>query len=123
MKLPPTFSTGDPSYFVVASMSRKTSPTVLTVSKCPRVSALSAFVSSKHSIRSQGLRSGTLGVQIRGAGEFAGAVPIRRFEHDAEYETTLGFYQILNQGIGNLTNEPLKPNAPTLSRTDMITIQ
>ena len=37
--------------------------------------------------------------------------------------TTLGFYQILNQGMGNLTNEPLKPNAPTLSRTDMIAIQ
>ena len=41
----------------------------------------------------------------------------------SEYETTLGFYQILNQGMGNLTNEPLKRNAPTLSRTDMITFQ
>jgi len=38
-------------------------------------------------------------------------------------ETTLGFYQILNQGNSNLTNEPLKPNAPTLSRTDLITFQ
>ena len=38
-----------------------------------------------------------------------------------DYEQTIGFYQILNQGNGNLTNQPLKPKAPTLSRTDMIT--
>src|SRR6202171_3975087 len=36
-------------------------------------------------------------------------------------ETVIGFYQILNQGNANLTNEPLKPKSPTLSRTDMIT--
>src|SRR5215470_3219093 len=41
----------------------------------------------------------------------------------SHYETTIGFYQILNQGNGNLRNEPLKPKAPTLSRTDMITFQ
>lgn len=41
MKLPPTFSTGDPSYFVVASTSGSASPTVLTVSK---VSAGVCFV-------------------------------------------------------------------------------
>jgi hypothetical protein len=40
-----------------------------------------------------------------------------------DYETSIGFYQILNQGNGNLTNAPLKPKAPTLSRTDMITLQ
>jgi hypothetical protein len=40
-----------------------------------------------------------------------------------DYETTIGFYQILNQGNGNLSNQPLKPRAPTLSRTDMITFQ
>jgi hypothetical protein len=33
MKQPPTFSTGDPSYLVVASTSGSASPTVLTVSK------------------------------------------------------------------------------------------
>lgn len=32
MKQPPTFSTGDPSYFVVASTSGSASPTVLTIS-------------------------------------------------------------------------------------------
>src|SRR5436305_585872 len=41
----------------------------------------------------------------------------------ADYEQVIGFYQILNQGNGNLTNQPLKPKAPTLSRTDMITFQ
>ena len=33
MKQPRTFSTGDPSYFVVASTSGSASPTVLTVAK------------------------------------------------------------------------------------------
>ena len=32
MKAPPTFSTGDPSYLVVASTSGSASPTILTVS-------------------------------------------------------------------------------------------
>jgi len=40
-----------------------------------------------------------------------------------DYEQVIGFYNILNQLNGNLTNQPLKPNAPTLSRTDMITFQ
>jgi hypothetical protein len=30
---------------------------------------------------------------------------------------------ILNQRNGNMTNQTLKPDAPTLSRTDMITFQ
>jgi len=34
-----------------------------------------------------------------------------------------GLFQILNQNASNLTNEPLKPKASTLSRTDMITFQ
>jgi nicotinamidase-related amidase len=41
----------------------------------------------------------------------------------SDYETTIGFYQILNQGNSNLTNMPLKPHSPTLSRTDMIVFQ
>ena len=32
MKQPPSFSTGDPSYFVVASTSGSPSPTVVTIS-------------------------------------------------------------------------------------------
>ena len=50
-------------------------------------------------------------------------IPVDTTTAGTDYETTLGFYQILNQGNGNLTNEPLKLNAPTLSRTDMITFR
>jgi nicotinamidase-related amidase len=50
-------------------------------------------------------------------------IPVDTTTAGSDYETTLGFYQILNQGNSNLTNEPLKPNAPTLSRTDLITFQ
>jgi hypothetical protein len=39
------------------------------------------------------------------------------------HEQAIGFYQILNQGNGNLTNQPLKPKAQTLTRTDLITFQ
>ncbi len=34
-----------------------------------------------------------------------------------------GFYNVLNSGNANLANEPLKANAVTLTRTDMITFQ
>jgi isochorismate hydrolase len=50
-------------------------------------------------------------------------VPMDATAAATDYETTIGFYQILNQGNSNLTNTPLKPHAPTLTRTDMITFQ
>jgi nicotinamidase-related amidase len=50
-------------------------------------------------------------------------VPMDATAASTDYETTIGFYQILNQGNSNLTNTPLKPHAPTLSRTDMISFQ
>ena len=37
-----------------------------------------------------------------------------------DYETTIGFFQILHQSDANATNEPLKQKASTLSRTDSI---
>ena len=55
--------------------------------------------------------------------DYTVVIPVDTTAAATDYETTLGFYQILNQGMGNLTNEPLKPIAPTLSRTDMITFQ
>ena len=36
-------------------------------------------------------------------------IPVDTTTASTDYETTLGFYQILNQGNSNLTNEPLKP--------------
>jgi nicotinamidase-related amidase len=50
-------------------------------------------------------------------------VPMDATAAATDYETTIGFYQILNQGNSNLPNTPLKAHAPTLSRTDLITFQ
>src|SRR6266436_8786167 len=55
--------------------------------------------------------------------DYTVVVPIDTTAASTDYEQVIGFYQILNQGNGNLTNQPLKPKAPTLSRTDMITLQ
>ena len=62
----------------------------------------------------------SVGATIRG---YTVVVPMDATAAATDYETTIGFYQILNQGNSNLANEPLKAHAPTLSRTDMITFQ
>jgi nicotinamidase-related amidase len=55
--------------------------------------------------------------------DYTVVIPVDTTAAATDYETVIGFYQILNQGMGNLPNEPLKPNAPTLSRTDLIAFQ
>ena len=50
----------------------------------------------------------------------------RRGAHGAslaatDYEIAIGQFQILNQNSVNAENEPLKPKASTLSRSDLIT--
>ena len=55
--------------------------------------------------------------------DYTVVVPMDTTAAATDYEQVIGFYQILNQGNGNLANQPLKPKAPTLSRTDMITFQ
>ena len=62
----------------------------------------------------------SVGATVRG---YTVVVPVDTTAAATDYEQVIGFYQILNQLNGNLTNEPLKPKAPTLSRTDMITFQ
>jgi len=62
----------------------------------------------------------SVGATVRG---YTVVVPVDTTAAATDYEQIIGFYQILNQFNGNLTNQPLKPNAPTLSRTDMITFQ
>jgi ABC-type Fe3+-hydroxamate transport system substrate-binding protein len=62
----------------------------------------------------------SVGATARG---YTVVVPVDTTAAATDYEQIIGFYQILNQLSGNLTNEPLKPKAPTLSRTDMITFQ
>ena len=47
-------------------------------------------------------------------------VPVDLTGAATDYATAIGFYQILNQDDRNTTNEPLKPKATTLSRTDLI---
>jgi nicotinamidase-related amidase len=62
----------------------------------------------------------SVGATIR---DYTVVIPMDTTAAATDYEQTIGFYQILNQGNGNLTNVPLKPKAPTLTRTDMITFQ
>lgn len=62
----------------------------------------------------------TVGANLR---DFTVVVPVDTTASATDYETTIGFYNILNQGETNLTNMPLKPKTATLSRSDMITFQ
>ena len=48
-------------------------------------------------------------------------VPVDGTAAPEPFQVAIGFYQVLNLLSGNATNEPLKPNAVTLSRTDLIT--
>jgi len=69
--------------------------------------------------------SGSLAYSSVGATlrDYTVVIPVDTTTATTDYETTIGFYQILNQGNGNLANVPLKPKSPTLTRTDMITFQ
>jgi hypothetical protein len=55
--------------------------------------------------------------------DYTVVIPVDATSAGSDYETTIGFYNVLNSGNANLANEPLKPKATTLSRTDMITFQ
>jgi nicotinamidase-related amidase len=62
----------------------------------------------------------SVGATVR---DYTVVIPMDTTAATTDYETTIGFYQILNQGNSNLANEPLKAKSPTLSRTDLITFQ
>ena len=62
----------------------------------------------------------SIGATLRG---YTVVVPEDASLAAADYEDAIGVYQILNQGSANARNEPLKPKASTLSRSDMITFQ
>ncbi len=62
----------------------------------------------------------SVGATIR---DYTVVIPVDTTAAASDYEQTIGFYQVLNQGNGNLANVPLKPKAPTLTRTDLITFQ
>ena len=57
------------------------------------------------------------------ARDYTVVVPMDTTSAGSAYETTIGFYNVLNSGNANLANEPLKPRAVTLTRTDLITFQ
>ena len=57
------------------------------------------------------------------AHDYTVVVPVDTTSAGSDYETTIGFYNVLNSGNANLANQPLKPSAVTLTRTDMITFQ
>jgi nicotinamidase-related amidase len=57
------------------------------------------------------------------AHDYTVVIPMDTTSAGSDYETTIGFYNVLNSGNANLANQPLKPNAVTLTRTDMITLQ
>jgi len=62
----------------------------------------------------------SVGATVRG---YTTVIPVDTTAAATDYETAIGFYQILNQNPPNLRNEPLKPKSATLSRTDMISFQ
>jgi nicotinamidase-related amidase len=57
------------------------------------------------------------------ARDYTVVIPMDTTSAASGYETTIGFYNVLNSGNANLANEPLKPKAVTLTRTDLITFQ
>jgi nicotinamidase-related amidase len=62
----------------------------------------------------------SVGAMVR---DYTVVIPVDTTSAGSDYETTIGFYNVLNSGNANLANEPLKPKATTLSRTDMISLQ
>src|SRR3954470_19502518 len=57
------------------------------------------------------------------ARDYTVVIPMDTTSAGSGYETTIGFYNVLNSGNANLANEPLKPKAVTLTRTDLITFK
>jgi len=55
--------------------------------------------------------------------DYTVVVPVDASLAGPDFETSIGFFQILNQSSANPTNEPLKPKASTLSRSDLINFQ
>jgi nicotinamidase-related amidase len=62
----------------------------------------------------------SIGATLRG---YTVVVPEDASLAASDFEDAIGVYQMLNQGSANARNEPLKPKASTLSRSDMITFQ
>jgi nicotinamidase-related amidase len=55
--------------------------------------------------------------------DYTVVIPMDTTSAGSPYETTIGFYNVLNSGNANLANEAMKAKAVTLTRTDLITFQ
>ena len=55
--------------------------------------------------------------------EYTVVIPMDTTSAGSPYETTIGFYNVLNSGNANLANQPMKPKSVTLTRTDLLTFQ
>ena len=62
----------------------------------------------------------SVGAMIR---DYTVVIPVDTTAASTDYETAIGFYNVLNSGNANLTNEPLKPKSVTLSHTNLIAFQ
>jgi nicotinamidase-related amidase len=62
----------------------------------------------------------SVGAMIR---DYTVVVPVDTTAAPTDYETAIGFYNVLNSGNANLTNEPLKAKSVTLTRTDLISFR
>ena len=62
----------------------------------------------------------SVGATLRG---YTTVIPVDTTGASTDYEQAIGFYNVLNQNSSNMTNQPLKPTASTLSRTDLITFR
>jgi hypothetical protein len=60
----------------------------------------------------------SVGAMIR---DYTVVIPTDTTSAGSDYETSIGFYNVLNSGNANLANQPLKPKSVTLTRSDMIT--
>jgi len=57
------------------------------------------------------------------AHDYTVVIPMDTTSAGSDYETTIGFYNVLNSGNANLANQPMKDKAVTLTRTDLITFK
>jgi len=57
------------------------------------------------------------------AHDYTVVIPMDTTSAGSAYETTIGFYNVLNSGNANLANEALKAKAVTLTRTDLLSFQ
>jgi Isochorismatase family len=57
------------------------------------------------------------------ARDYTVVIPMDTTSAGSPYETTIGFYNVLNSGNANLANAPMKAKSVTLTRTDLIAFQ